>query len=403
MDSLNVLIVDENTGRRRNIINNLGFTGMGMIDIKTVEARSGSEALVLIKLQPSFDIIVCYLKLVGEVDSIQLIRHFAEMQPAASMLLITELDHNLVGSMKELLKRHGLKLLGILSPYSASALFIELFSQFKKQGRYEACDKNLIDLQEQLPYGDIVRGIKRKEFVPWYQPKVNLKTKQIVGVESLMQWEHPGLGTILPEAFMPAVEHYALDGLLTEVTLSHAIPTYASFLDGGGLATYMAVHAPALFLHRSQCLKKLKALLEPYSLKPDAIILELSDTEFMNSSDRYLEILVRLRMNGFGLSLSISEKSYALFKKLCDIPFTELKVKKCLIKNMQHNKKTSQIIKSLLYLAKDLNVAVVAEGVDTRDDFELVKQLGFDIAQGAFIAEPINKHSLLNRRYSRLE
>ena len=233
------------------------------------------------------------------------------------------------------------------------------------------------------------------EFEPYFQPKVNLASGKLVGVEALCRWLHPIHGVLRPAEFLPLVESQKGLARLTKSVIASAIRHAAAWKTSGrelGININLSLSA---IDNVSLCADTL-ALLSANGLKPRNLTFEIVETAALTDIGRTLETMNRLRLNGFGLSIDDFGTGYSSFEQLSNIPFTELKIDRAFVDGAARAPRLAAVVRSCIDLAGRLNLNVVAEGVESQDDWEFLASVGADEAQGYFIAPPMPGNRLLS-------
>ena len=227
-----------------------------------------------------------------------------------------------------------------------------------------------------------------------YQPKVRLSDLACVGVEALARWSHPQLGVVSPAEFVPLAEDSNLIGPLTRWALSRALDDHAVW-SNAGLDLQLAVNLSARHLRDSAFAHELLAEIERKCPDPSRVELEITETALMNDPEKAMAMLqvltragVRVAMDDFGTGFS----SLAYLKHL---NLHTLKIDRCFIKDIAHNANDFTIVRSTLRMAHGLELSVVAEGIEEREHYETLRDLGCDIGQGYWISKPMAADQLV--------
>ena len=239
-------------------------------------------------------------------------------------------------------------------------------------------------------------AVDRGEVWIAYQPKVDLKSRQILGAEALARWTHPEKGPIAASEFVTAAEQHDRIGKLTAFILDRAIAAAAG-LNKGDRDFGMAVNLSGRLLGDKALVGRIAILLERHGLDPKHLTLELTETAALAGSGEALDMLVQLR--GLGLNISIDDYGTGLstLDYLKKIPASEIKIDQSFIKGMVENRSERLMVGSTIALAHSLGRKVVAEGVETREGLELLAEMECDIAQGFITGRPMSLESLRRR------
>jgi diguanylate cyclase (GGDEF)-like protein len=236
--------------------------------------------------------------------------------------------------------------------------------------------------------GDFRHAIARDELRVQYQPKINLKTREVFGVEALVRWQHPQLGLIQPDRFIPMAEQTGAVRPLTLWMLERALQQCMQW-KREGFDLIAAVNLSPRNLHDPELPERVRALLD--SLKAPASMLELEITESVIMSDplRSLQVLTRLSKMGLRLAVDDFGTGYSSFTYLRKLPVHEIKIDKSFIDDMV-NDHDEVIVQSTIELAHNLGLTCVAEGVEDEATLDRLAELGCDSAQGSFISPALD-------------
>jgi diguanylate cyclase len=236
---------------------------------------------------------------------------------------------------------------------------------------------------------DFWQALEKNEFQLYYQPKFNIKTKKIVGVEALIRWKHPEYGMIAPAEFIPMAEESGFIIPLGEWILKEACSQLKNLqLQGFGILN-IAVNISAYQVRKENFVQGINDIIQETNFDPELLELELTETVFIQDIE-----LVKSRINelsAYGIKLSIDDfgTGYSSFKYLQDFCFSNLKIDRYFITNIDKLENKQSIVKSIIQLADSLNINIIAEGVETNEELNWLKQNHCSIIQGYFISRPL--------------
>jgi diguanylate cyclase (GGDEF)-like protein len=225
------------------------------------------------------------------------------------------------------------------------------------------------------------------ELVVFYQPKADLVTGEVLGVEALVRWQHPADGLVAPSEFIPLAEQSGLIRPLTVRVLEEAL-NQIRLWNQQGLRLKVAVNISTRCLD-SDLPDLVGRLLKDNRVPADQLQLEITESTIMADPDRAIEVLARLKILGVDLSLDDFGTGYSSMAYLKQLPVDELKIDQSLITDMTPGSTDTAIVRSCIELARTLDMKVVAEGVETPSVWNQLTELGCDFAQGYFLAKPM--------------
>lgn len=235
---------------------------------------------------------------------------------------------------------------------------------------------------------DLKDAINNNELQLFYQPKVDSKTGKVLSTEALLRWIHPDKGFISPEVIVDAAEQSGLIHPLTEWVIQTAINQTAAW-QKTGIDIGVAVNLSAYNLQNPHLVTIVKYLLDSSELAPSTLTLEVTESAMMTNPKLAASVLTLL--NNMGLKIAIDDfgTGYSSLAYLKNLPVHELKIDRSFVMNIVSDKSDVSIVKSTIDLAHNLNLSVVAEGVEDRESWDILDDLGCDIIQGYYVSRPI--------------
>ncbi|MFM8331750.1 MAG: EAL domain-containing protein [Candidatus Methylumidiphilus sp.] len=378
----NILIIDDDELFVDLLIEQLVQLGFSSIQW----AADGNAALRAIDENIHFfDLILCDLEMPG-MDGIEILRHLTQRSFAGGVVVVTGAGDHLLSSVEKLGRLHALRMLGALSkPVSGQALWKVISHPIDMSAKKPA---PAADAVLEISVKELEAALGHDQFKLYYQPQVDLRTDKIVGVESLLRWNHPRLGPISPMRFVAQAEHLGLIDKLTERVLRVAVAQGAEWR-ALGLPLNISVNVSMQNLQSLTLPEFLASMTRRLRFPLDCLTLELNESQLVTNPASALEILVRLRLRGMGIAIDDFGTGYADLEHLSELPFTELKIDRFFVANAFKKPSAMEILKTTVDLAKKLNLKVAAEGVETQKQWNLVKEIGCDVAQGYHIAKPM--------------
>lgn len=239
----------------------------------------------------------------------------------------------------------------------------------------------------------VQHSIANNAFHLLYQPKHDAHNGACQAAEALLRWQHPELGFVSPAEFIPLVEKTALIGPLTAWVIRAAIKQTAEW-HRSGHCIKVAINLSAYNFEEPDICDRLRGACEEFGLDPRYVEVECTEGIWMESPG-ILQTLNAIRAMGMSLALDDFGTGYSNFAYLQKIPATVIKVDQSLIRNVHANERDQRIVRSLIALARELGYDVVAEGVETEQSLELIRNWGCQIAQGYHFAKPLAPDAFL--------
>lgn len=396
-----LLIIDDSMVQRAHAATLCRELGVPLI----YEAASGREALELLGLLvlPP-DLLIVDLEMPG-MDGVELIQQLHQRKLAIPLIVASGREMTLIHSVEIMARNLGLPVLaGLQKPLTPLPLEAAL-QRFAQVARSVA---------EPQPAGpDAAAGISRAtlasaiacgEIRVHYQPKVDMRTGIVRGVEALARWHRHGIGFVRPDRFVALAEQEELIHELTLAVMSQALAQAAEW-NARGLKLSMAINLSQRLLDRPALVDEVAALVERQGLRAEQLVLEITESTLADRMGTALGVLARLRLKGFGLSIDDYGTGFSSMQQLARIPFTELKIDRSFVHGAHQRNNLRVILQSALEMACQLGLVTVAEGVETLEDWRLLQQGGCGIGQGYLIAKPMPANEMpqwLKRHQARL-
>jgi diguanylate cyclase (GGDEF)-like protein len=241
--------------------------------------------------------------------------------------------------------------------------------------------------------GDLRAALDKQELYLEYQPKADLKTKAVVSVEALLRWNHPKLGYVPPADFIPIAEQIGVINSITTWVLTEAIKQSKKW-EKEGLDIEIAVNLSARNLQDIELPIRLQKLLNEYEVSPQKITLEITESFIMADPIHAKEVLSKIHNMGIKLSIDDFGTGYSSLAYLKTLPVNTIKIDKSFIVEMVSDGVDSMIVQSIIFLAHNLGLKVVAEGVENKEIWNLLASYNCDIAQGYFLQKPLLENDL---------
>jgi EAL domain-containing protein (putative c-di-GMP-specific phosphodiesterase class I)/CheY-like chemotaxis protein len=379
-----LLVVDDSVVQRNHAVALCRSLGVEMI----YEAASGAEALdllALLVLPP--DALIIDLEMPG-MNGIELIQQLHRRGLQIPLIVASSREASLIQSVEALARNLGLPVLaGLQKPLGAIDL------QGALQQLNAALD--LVPASAQpMPAGPAISRAELAEAIATggigvhYQPKVDMRTGIVRGTEALARWSRAGGSFVRPDSFIALAEREGLIHALTMSVLSQSLAQAARW-NAQGLKLSMAVNLSPRLLTEASLLGEILALLLEHDVRPEQLVLEITESSVVDCMGAALGVLAHLRLKGVGLSIDDYGTGFSSMQQLARIPFTELKIDRSFVHGANQRGNLRVILQSAVDLARQLHLVTVAEGVETLEDWRLMQACGCTVAQGYLIAKPM--------------
>ena len=377
-----VLIIDDDAEVGRLLEMQIKATG------REVRLTDDPEEFLTLHREWNPDFVVIDL-VMPKMDGLDVLTHLAQDRCTAAVIISSGMGGRVLDAARRFADSNGLRIAGVLGKPHTTA---ELRATFERHSRPRPSDSAESEsaptswraAEFQVAFRAAVMSDQIKVA---YQPKVDCKTGSVVGYEALARWTHPVRGSISPDEFVPLAERFGLISLLTERVMGEALRWFAGRKHAEGVRIAINISAgefdePALDKHFvSACAEA--------GVAPGDVILELTETSAMADPARSLQLLTRLRLDGFHLSLDDFGTGYSSMLQLARLPFSELKVDRSFVMTALTSDESVIVVHSIIDLGHALGMQLTAEGVEDGMVLALLTDLGCDFVQGFHIARPM--------------
>lgn len=379
---LRFLVVEDHAFQRTTMVEMLESLGARSIH----EASEGFSALDVIRnVDLPFDVIVTDIDMPG-MDGMAFIRRLGEARVLASLIITSGLDKSLLQKMETMSGAYGMRVLGTVEKPPTPERFAALIAKHLQTRPTPATRKQ--GGPPSFTLAQVLKGLAAEQFEPYYQPKIELSTRRVKGAEALARWRHPYGGIVPPSAFISLLEDAGQISELTWIMLAKSARDCRNWREAG-LDLNVSVNLSAKLLQDPATADAVTWQVIHQGLEPRHMTLEITESGAMSGAGLVLENLLRLRMKGFGLSIDDYGTGYSSMQQLTRVPFTELKIDQSFVLHASRQESNRMILESSLDMARKLGITSVAEGVETSEDWDLLREHGCNLAQGFFIANPM--------------
>ncbi|MDX5644154.1 EAL domain-containing protein [Clostridioides difficile] len=250
--------------------------------------------------------------------------------------------------------------------------------------------------EESMILDDIKIALVKNQFEVYYQPKFSLVNGEMIGSEALIRWNHPEHGFISPAVFIPIAEKSKLILKIGRFVFERVCTDLSEWKKQGKKIVPVSVNLSRVELYQPDIVKFINKTIQMYNLSSDLIEIEITETVAINELNILKNILNELRKYGFSISMDDFGTGYSSISCLRDMPIDILKLDKSFLDGIEHDERSRNIAKSIVSLAKSLDLVVIIEGVESKEQAELMKQFGCDLVQGFYFARPMPAKNFLD-------
>jgi EAL domain-containing protein (putative c-di-GMP-specific phosphodiesterase class I)/ActR/RegA family two-component response regulator len=329
-----------------------------------------------------YDVVVLDLDLHGH-DGIELLRSLRHSGAAPSVVFVSGFDQRVRLAAARLAGAIGLPVAGTLGkPLRLDRLASLLGSLPAQAGAAAAAPDAEIDPAL------LAAAIDRGEIHCLFQPKVALTGRRLIGVETLARWNSPVLGPVSPTRFIPAAERAGLIDRLTWCVLREALAAFPAWRAGSPDLT-LAVNVSPLSLTDLALPERISDLLAEAGVPAGSLVLEVTEGAVLADYVRAADILTRLRIRGVKLSVDDFGTGHSSLLSLLRLPFSEVKIDQSFVRTCQDDPEARKIIRAVVSMAREMDLQLVAEGIETETVADMVERLGCAVGQGYLFAPPL--------------
>ncbi|MES2257706.1 MAG: EAL domain-containing protein [Pseudomonadota bacterium] len=381
------MVVEDSGVQRAHLVDLLRSMEFGAV----LEACDGNDALRVLALHGNkpVGLVLTDIDMPG-MDGIELIRCLAERRLTDNLIVTSARDPRLLEIVESMASDDArLHLLGtLIKPVRLP----DLEQLMLRAGRPAVA---AVPLKPSQNLQQIEQALHAGQFLPYFQPKVAMDSGAVKGAEVLARWRHPEHGMIPPDQFIPVLEGTPLMAPFTLAMVEQALGQSEAWRRAMPGFT-LSLNLSADNLADSDFLNRLAEVVSAHGLPPQAIIWEVTETMVMSNLSQSLGNLARLRLKGFGLAMDDYGIGFSSMQQLSRCPFTELKVDRVFVDGAALRPNRRVILESAIEMGHKLNITLVAEGVESVADWQLLRTLGCDLAQGYLVARPMPGADMLN-------
>ncbi|MGE5628135.1 MAG: EAL domain-containing protein [Solirubrobacterales bacterium] len=266
----------------------------------------------------------------------------------------------------------------------------------KGKDQYVICSS---DLKDEVLYNikitnSLYHALERDEFYLYYQPQVSIPHGGIIGLEALIRWKHPELGFVSPAVFIPIAEQNGLINQIGEWVIKTACKQNRKWQKAGNTPVRIAVNVSANQLRNQNFVLQIKNILEEAELDPSFLEIEITESAAMNETDDTVKLLNDIRNLGVMISIDDFGTDYSSLSRLNELPIDKIKIDKRFIDGIEKGEKGQMIVRTIINLSKNLNLKVIAEGVENENQLDYLRQHLCDEVQGYYYYRPMSAEDI---------
>ena len=330
------------------------------------------------------DVVVIDL-MMPEVDGIEVLRYLGDRNFPAEIILISGYDKKVLNVAAQLAATLGLDVRASLEKPLNLAQLCDVLARRADSRRNSSSSG--IDKASAADLESVRRAISNDELLVHYQPQFRIKTRELAGYEALVRWRHPVLGLLPAAVFIEAFETAGLIEELTWTVFKKVLQDRRRW-PSAAASVPVSVNVSALLLRDLALPEKLQKVISEHGGKPSDIVLEITESGLMRELHTALDILARIRLKQLHLSIDDFGTGYAMMHQLRRVPARELKLDMAFVQSMLTDESADIILRKTLELAHELDMSVVAEGVETAAQLARLAEYGCDVAQGYLLGRP---------------
>ena len=340
-----------------------------------------------------------------EMDGVEVMVELARRECNARILITSGVGARVLDAARRSAVEHGLTIAGVIpKPFSPAVLRQMLTEKARAQtpGLPTVPRSRTVQNRTDIGEGEFRTALEREELELVYQPKVNCIDGQLAGFEALARWNSPERGIVSPDRFISLAESSGLMPVMTRQVIGQAMNWFSNQLRTSKALRSSAWHSSlinqltlsinlsARSLDDKGFIEVVREHCDMWSIDPNNMIFELTETSAMEDPVASLDLLTRLRMKGFQLSIDDFGTGYSSMLQLVRLPFSEIKVDKSFVMAASRSDESRTVIRSIVELGHSLGLRATAEGVEDLDTLEYLKEIDCDLAQGYLISRPLS-------------
>ncbi len=351
-------------------------------------------------LTPDVSLILLDL-MMPQMDGIEVLRVMGQLGTTAGIVLMSGISKRVMETAEKLARTLRLTIVGHLTkPFRLTELEDLLRGNLPQVKSTPARPCPHVQVSDE----DLRNAMRNGEFVLYYQPQVDIASGRVEGLEALARWQHPRLGLLPPDCFIPRLEALGAIDSFGWLMADQGLKEARRFASNGCPAPRIALNVSVQSLKDLRFPDTFIGLARKHSIPAESIMVEITESGLMQEPSSALDVLTRLRMKNVQLSIDDFGTGYAMMQQLVNIPANELKIDKVFVENMHANSSDRVLVEKTIEIGHELGMTVTAEGVETNEQLEFLRRKGCDRAQGFLFSRPLPLSSInewLRNRHER--
>jgi EAL domain-containing protein (putative c-di-GMP-specific phosphodiesterase class I)/ActR/RegA family two-component response regulator len=390
------MVTSDQPKRRLLILDDDPMTGQ---TIKTIAEFAGLEVQFTLHPDPFFEAVDVWepthiaLDLVmPEMDGVQVMAQLAQRHCSARIIITSGVGTRVLDAAGRSAAEHGLNIIGVLpKPFTPAGLRRLLADDAPTEQRGAPSVRRAAPATP-LSAADLSAALRQDVIVPYYQPKIVCETGQLAGFEVLARWIDPERGVIPPGSFITLAETTGQIDVLTVHMLEKALRWFAPLSVSESQLNrilHLSVNISARTLSNTALFDRVRSQCQALQIDPGCLTFELTETSAMDDPTASLDLLTRLRMHGFHLSIDDFGTGFSSMLQLVRLPFSEIKVDKSFVMTAMESQESRTVTRFIVDLGHSLGLRCTAEGVEDLQTLAFLQEIHCDLAQGYAIARPM--------------
>ncbi len=377
MNSLRALISEDDYICQQLLIEMLKDSNVTDVHV----ASTGDAVLKKIDDDLNPDILFCDLNMPG-LDGMDLLQLLGERSFKGDIIVCSGCDKRIIKAACKMAIHNKLNLVGSLGkPIDPNKLHRLVGYCGENKTRLTSSD----DIK--FSYEELDAAISKSQFIPYFQPKIDITGGELVGVESLSRWQHPTRGLLLPGDFLAAINDHGLMDRFNDTMFVTALAGFKVLYCDCAVPT-MSFNLSPESLRSGDLVNRFERYVAGTGLKNSQIIIEAVESKYNEDQDVAIGMLNHFRLKGFGLSIDDYGTGYSSLDRIAQISVSEIKIDRRFVAEAIYDDIAASIVSNTIHLAKELGLKTVAEGLEDMADWELMRDMGCDSIQGFLVARP---------------